>query len=319
MFRRILVPTDGSEQLAGAMPLVERLARRDGASVLFVCVEPRAVNMGDVIDNRAAVAAHAIRLQTIEHYVEQLQATGIEAAYAIEFGRPEHGIEAAAKQHASDLIVMAPQRRAGFDAVLHPSVTARMFSSSPAPLLIVPQHADGAEGKPPTELLGEPDATVDVPLDGSELAERALPFAVAFAAERGRGLHLVRVVPPPASVSPLADDYEKTQPHYHAAQDEAHRYVKAVQARVEQETGLSVTAEVTIGKPAAEIVDIARERPANLIVMSTHGHGELGRLFVGSVAADVMWSAGVPVLVIPPHATPAERAVASEPATVTAE
>jgi hypothetical protein len=44
MFSRILVPTDGTQQLAKAMPMVRHLAQRSGASVVFVCVEPRIMN-----------------------------------------------------------------------------------------------------------------------------------------------------------------------------------------------------------------------------------------------------------------------------------
>jgi nucleotide-binding universal stress UspA family protein len=313
MFRRILVPTDGSEQLTEALPQVKRLASRDGASVLFVCVEPRAVNMGDIIDNRAALTAHAARVRVIEDHVEDLQTAGIEASYIIEFGRPEHGIETAATHHASDVILMIPQRRDGLDALLHPSVTTRVFSSSPAPLLILPPRDENTAVEPQKELLGSPEALVVMPLDGSELAERALPAASAIAEEYQRGLQLVRVVPPPPEVSVYADAYERAQPRYRELVDEAHRYLDAIRARVEKETGLSVRVNVTMGAPAGEIVDIARECPDNLIVMSTHGHGTLGRLLLGSVATDVMRSATVPMLVVPPNALIVRRTEAGQP------
>jgi nucleotide-binding universal stress UspA family protein len=300
MFSRILVPTDSTEQLAKAMPMVRHLAQRSGASVVFVCVEPRMMNMGDVVDNRASIVVHADHLGTLESAVEELQRAGIDAHYDVEFGRPRHGISTAAKYYGSDLIVMAPQHRDGFDALLHPSITERMFSTAPAPVLTLPQQVEEA---PPAELLSAPDAVVLVPLDGSPLAERALPFATACAQLYQRGMHLVRVVAPaPPDASSYSDAYEHAHRRYQAAVEEARRDLRAAETRVRTETGLPVQAELAVGEPADEIVDIARESGSDLIVMSTHGYGTVGRLLLGSVAAEVMRSATVPVVIVPPHA-----------------
>lgn len=299
MFRRLLVPTDGSDQLHTALPLVRRLASRSGAGVVLVCVESPVVNMGDVIDNRRALEGHAEKVGLLEQSIEELQREGIEAHYDVEFGRPEHGIDHAAKRHDSDLIVMTPHLREGFEAVLHPSITARMFSSAPAPLLIVPERVAGATR---AGLLDEPDAVIVVPLDGSALAERALPFAVTLAAEYQRGLQLVRVVPPPRDSSAYADAYERPQPRFQGAVHEARHYLGALQTSMRKATGLAVDIEVTVGEPAQEIVDIAAEYPTNLIVMSTHGHGTLSRMLLGSVATEVMRQTSVPALIVPPHA-----------------
>jgi nucleotide-binding universal stress UspA family protein len=298
MFRRLLVPTDGSDQLNAALPLARRLASRAGAAVVLVCVESPVVNMGNVIDNRSALVGHAEKIRRIEQCVEELQTEGIEATYDVEFGRPEHGIETAAKHYGSDLIVMTPHHREGFEAALHPSITARMFSSAPAPLLIVPERASAAVR---SGLLAEPESVIVAPLEGSELAERALPFAVALAGEYQRGLRLVRVVPPPPHAATV-EAFEPVNRRFQEQVHEARHYLGTIQAGIQRATGLPVDIEVTVGEPAREIVDIAAEYPTNLIVMSTHGHGTLGRVLLGSVAAEVMWQSNVPVLIVPPHA-----------------
>lgn len=299
MFRRLLVPTDGSEQLSLAMPLVRHLASRTGASVTLLCVESPIVNMGNVLDNSTAMDEHAHRVRLMERFVEDLQREGIDAHYDVEFGRPEHHIETGAKQHDSDLIVMTPHRRAGFEAVLHPSVTERMFSSAPAPLLIVPERAAPYAR---SGLLAEPDSAVVMPLDGSDLAERAMPFAAALAQMYGRRLQLVRVVPTPHDATAYSEAYEHPDSRAQTLMQQARRYMTSLQTGIKRATSLPVDVEVTIGEPAAEIVDIAEESPTDLIVMSTHGHGTLGRLLLGSVATEVMWRSTVPVLIVPPHA-----------------
>jgi nucleotide-binding universal stress UspA family protein len=309
MFRRLLVPTDGSDQIAAALPLVRHLASREGASVVLVCVEPPIVNMGAIIDNRADVARHAQRVSRIEQYIEDLQREGIEAHYDVEFGHPESGVESSARSHDSDLIVVTPHQREGFEAVLHPSITARMFSRVPAPLLAIPEHAPTAVQ---SGLLAEPDAVIVVPLDGSEHAERALPFAIALADEYERGLHLVRVVPPPPDANVYADAYEHPQSRYQQRVHEARRYMSTMQTSVKRARGLAADVSVTIGEPAQEIADVAEEYATSLIVMSTHGHRTLSRMLLGSVATEVMRHSKVPLLIVPPHArVPMGRRVAA--------
>ena len=59
--------------------------------------------------------------------------------------------------------------------------------------------------------------------------------------------------------------------------------------------------EVAIGKPAAEILRVARERSCELIVMSTHGLTGMRKLFFGSTTERVLRETTKPVLVTPPH------------------
>jgi nucleotide-binding universal stress UspA family protein len=58
-----------------------------------------------------------------------------------------------------------------------------------------------------------------------------------------------------------------------------------------------------IGKPGREIVGLARQQGADLIVMGTHGRGAAGRLFFGSVTDYVLRHTPVPLLAVPPAAS----------------
>ena len=94
-------------------------------------------------------------------------------------------------------------------------------------------------------------STVVVPLDGSELAERALPYAVRFAAERGGRLVLVRAAlgPPPSGL-----DWEQQQL---AAMADANAYLAAVAAKVA--TRVPVRTAPVYGHPADEILAVVRQ------------------------------------------------------------
>jgi nucleotide-binding universal stress UspA family protein len=137
-----------------------------------------------------------------------------------------------------------------------------------------------------------------VPLDGSELAEQALPCAVMLARGLPAELVLMRAVSLPSDVRELLDnaDLEPAEP-LERLQTEAASYLGRVASRLEQE-GLRVH-QVVLGQPAAEaIVDYAGQAEIQQIVMATHGYAGISRWVHGSVAERVIQSAGVPVLLV---------------------
>lgn len=145
--------------------------------------------------------------------------------------------------------------------------------------------------------------TILVPLDGSALAERALPYAERLARATDGQLVLVR--------SALARTFPGTDPTdaQTAAVDEAEAYVARIASRLE-ERGLAVIQAVPYGPAAEEILDEIDLRQADLVVMSTHGRSGLGRWIYGSVADHVLRGTRKPVLLIPAtceRSWPAER------------
>lgn len=120
--------------------------------------------------------------------------------------------------------------------------------------------------------------TVIVPLDGSDLAEQALPFATAIAKGLGVPLELLRVVPSNNA----------------GAEDEARTYLNQVRDRIGDQ------AKVTIetGQPAAQIIAAAEAASEPLIVMTTHGRGGIGRIVFGSIADKVLRGVTAPLLLV---------------------
>lgn len=128
--------------------------------------------------------------------------------------------------------------------------------------------------------------TILVPLDGSRLAERALPYATALArAVQGR-LLLVWAVP---GELPERVDHAATQ--------------LAASAGKLRAAGLTVDQQVSTDQPVPAITHLARDQ-ADLIVMSTHGRSGLGRWLYGSVADRVLHHASVPVFLVPAVSEP---------------
>jgi nucleotide-binding universal stress UspA family protein len=136
-----------------------------------------------------------------------------------------------------------------------------------------------------------------VTLDGSELAQAALPVAADLAAALQAEVVLLRVVPPVESRPtgtwdlPAVVDLEERR-----AYEELYRLAAASFAGRETSAVVLVSAH-----PAEEIIAWARVHPVDFIVMATHGHGGLRHLVAGSVTEAVVRSGLAPVIAVRPR------------------
>ena len=144
-----------------------------------------------------------------------------------------------------------------------------------------------------------------VTLDGSRLAEQALK-AIQKVAEPGAVVHLLSVITADNKI-PMVDF---TSPDGPWPTDPAN-FAEAVRARcgyleeVSEEicqAGFRCETEVRQGQVIDTILDVAREG-YEVVVMATHGRGDLERAALGSVAEGVLRKAPCPVLVISPYAS----------------
>ncbi len=140
-----------------------------------------------------------------------------------------------------------------------------------------------------------------VPLDGSELAERALPYARAIAT-----LHLVRVVdlPPVVKAYRLGAPVNVYAEVIAAQREEANAYLEDARAR-EESAGRPATVQRLDGDTAAVLLDYVREAEIDTVVMTSHGGSGLTRWALGTVAGRVMRGGTVPVLLVPAAASEA--------------
>jgi nucleotide-binding universal stress UspA family protein len=138
-----------------------------------------------------------------------------------------------------------------------------------------------------------------VPLDGSALAARALPFAARLARSAASHLILVRAhLPNGDSLPPRVHHADQSRAERATLErDLAHAELRETTDQLRR-AGLEVEPHFVDGAPAEAILTTAVSTRASLIVMSTHGHGGLGRWLYGSVADEVLRRANVPVLIV---------------------
>jgi len=134
-----------------------------------------------------------------------------------------------------------------------------------------------------------------VPLDGSELGESIVPLLLEIAGPLDMTIVLLRVLEP---LTPLATDGMPIVVNdLEARRRNAQEYLAPIAIGL-RTRGIDVSSEIRVGRADEQILAAVREVGADLIAMSTHGRGGLGRLLFGSVAEQVLRRAEVPVFLM---------------------
>jgi nucleotide-binding universal stress UspA family protein len=139
-----------------------------------------------------------------------------------------------------------------------------------------------------------------VPLDGSELAEQALPPALKLAAQFDSQITLLRVVQPPYIATHISGSAygEVISSLRRIAYEEGVGYLKAEQNKL-RDQGCKARIHLVEGDDVAGIIlSQVGLLEIDAVVMSTHGRGGLSRWVYGSVADKVLRAGAVPILLI---------------------
>ena len=143
MFKRILVPTDGSEITAKAVATSIELARSTGAKLYTISVkEPfpySAISeMQPIPPQEFYDAQERIALNRVKEVVAAADQAGLDCqAFTVEAQHPWEAIVDHAKAQSCDLIVMASHGRRGVSALLLGSETTRVLVHCDVPVLVV--------------------------------------------------------------------------------------------------------------------------------------------------------------------------------------
>jgi nucleotide-binding universal stress UspA family protein len=312
MYRKILVPLDGSELAEVALRYAKEPAVKLGAEVILVHVcspeecqcEPEKCYIQPM--HRVYIEHTA---SMFKDELEKVEARNAEIGWETLIGDPAIEIIRYSKEKDASLIIMATHGRSGISRWAMGSVTDKVIRGSVVPVQII--RAFVPEDTPHSDL---PEEKILVLLDGSNMAEQVLPYVTQHAEMSGREVILLRVLEPPDMESPVSyyltpQDYPPTRPlkwEDYAEQETAKykevakEYLAGIEKRL-KDVGLKVRPEILMGKPADEIVDYVSKNPFNLIVMSTHGRSGLTRWAFGSVADKVLHATPSPILLVRPH------------------
>ncbi|MBX5458433.1 MAG: universal stress protein [Thermogemmatispora sp.] len=321
MFRRILVPLDGTPAAERALLIAAHLARAAQGSVTVLRViewpPPGAlVDSSTLFDPSSSLAEHELASatrylnETVQNYAQALEHLPVEQEVA--FGPPASTVFSAARLEQMDLIILCTHTASRIKRWLVGSLAQQAVRRSPAPLLVF--HEQG-----PLLSLPRPGRPLRLllPLDGSLTAEAvlrpALQLLALLAPPELSLVQLLSVIDVPGYRTlggphfPVPDPDPREQ-----LQEEARSYLEGVMERVRQEQladpAVTITSAVIASSnvPGAILKHAAAEDAQNqtqqfdLIALATHGRSGLSRLLLGSVTEQLLASSKLPLFIVRP-------------------
>jgi len=285
MFRKILVPLDGSRLSQRALEPALAVSRQSGAELLLVRV-PTADTLSFAVSGakqRELAQDALVYLETLRKSNERPQ-LGIRTQ--VLEGDAASAIVDAARAEQADLIVMSTHGYSGMTRWVLGSVTEKVLRSAPCPVLAI------RAARHPQRIL--------ITLDGSPLAERATEPGLDLAHSLKAQVTLLRCVPHVAADGKL-NEHERglSRRMQEDLLIEAREYLQA-RSTSSAQSGVAIKTDVRIGSPADSILEYVETYGIDLIVMATHGRTGLKRWVYGSVTAKVLRSVSCSMLVIRP-------------------
>jgi len=291
VFKKILVPLDGSDTAEAILPFAQEVAIKSGAALLLVTAVQQTgtwdVGLSlQVMEKEGQIAG--------EYLAEQVGKVSGKATSQVLQGDAAEAILSCAEKEGADLIAISTHGRSGIRRFLFGSVATKLLEASPVPVLFLRPKEGEDKGAP-----GPVVKKILVPLDGSDVALSILPTVEEFAKAMGASLTLYHAVAPlavypgfEAAVVPAMNTV--TEELQNQAKQVLGQAAKDIRAR-----GGEATIVVALDTAVAGILQAGDDVKADLIAIGTHGRGRLRRLTLGSVADGVVRrSADIPCLVI---------------------
>lgn len=291
---KVFVPLDGSKLAEGSLAYLSSLRELGEVQPMLFGVVDELERVGNLDVEESMRREQNLLASYLHEVASDIQKhLGLHCETRLAYGNPAEQILQAIEDFDAELIVITTHGRTGADRWRLGSVADKVIRGSHRNVLVLgPKAAKTAEWYAE---VSEPFKQILLPLDGSDLAEDAIPVALRFAIRYQSTLHLVRVV-----TIPLYGDIsgEIGYPDLlEVMNDGATRYLDAIAQR--KGMPAHVQRKVLTGPPASELQGYVEANHIGLVVMTTHGRGGLSRAAFGSVT-DRLLGSGAPILVVKP-------------------
>ncbi|MBI5056367.1 MAG: universal stress protein [Nitrospirae bacterium] len=283
---RLLLSTDGSEFGEGAIREAIKLAKTCSSKLFAIYVietNPEYETIAPQLVEKAEKEAR----QHLEAVKAMASKEGVECEIIARQGEDpfKYIVEEAAKNKVS-MIITGRRGRKGLKRLMMGSETAKIIGHAPCNVLVVPRAANIEFNR------------IIVATDGSKYSEAAVREAIGIAKRCGSTLIAISVVPS-ETASPF--DIVHTEMMKETIVEKelkmAECTIKDLKAASEKE-GVPVTGFIYSGKPYEAIINTAKEKKADLIVVGSHGRTGIDRLLMGSVTERVIGLSECAVLVV---------------------
>ena len=294
-FRKILCPTDFSKYSFRAADYAVAVAKHYDGEVHFLHVIPSTLLHPDQYPyvTQSVDPGPEMRRKAqdrLDAFVALSRAENVRTRSSVEEGMPVPTILDVAEREESDLICIGTHGREGFERLVLGSVAEKVLRKALCPVLTV-SEAGKEEAIEPALF-----ETIVCAVDFATLSLRAVEFALSLAKEAGGKLILMNVL-----------EWFSEEPGWEA-KFSVEEYREQMEAKVLERLNelvpegfrevCEVETVVRSGKPYREILELATERDADVIIMGVRGRNPLDRMLFGSTTEHVVRHATCPVLTI---------------------
>ncbi len=297
MFKRILLPLDGSNLAESVIPLTSWLCQALDARVTLL----------HVIEKGAPTEIHGQRHLSSEdeakEYLDDVAEKWFDQCHDVERHVHEEEVDQVARsivehsgEFSPDLIILSAHGEGGLRDIVAGTIAQQVIALGEIPVLLIQPDMEG-------EMITKEIKRILLPLDGEEQHETAFTAGLELAARFNAMVHLVRVIPTMSTLSgeqAVAGTFlpSTMNAYLEISEEEVVNYLKQkLDAAIEE--NVNSTAELRRGDPAQEVVKSAEDFHADLILLGTHGKSGMKAFWAGSTGPKIVSRTKVPILLFP--------------------
>lgn len=282
MWKKILVPIDGSDLAELALPYAEELAGAFNSELILLYVSEPA--------DDEHLHMHQLYLEKL---AGQMKKRLKKVSPLVISGKPAGEIVKYTKKNDIRLIIMASHRSSGIIPWATGGIADKIIDATGVPLLLV--KATKRRETKEKHLISR----ILLPLDGSEAGEAAITRVKELKSRLEAEVTLLEVVPKGRHLRTVGglDYILYPEPELETFKAEAKTYLDKVYKRLQRSKG-ELKVEIRSGEVAKEILNFAKKKKASLIAISTHGHSGMTKWVFGSTAQKIISDSPIPVLVV---------------------
>lgn len=297
MFRRLLVPLDGSPLAESVLPAASTLAAAFNAELLLLHVVEKGA------PRKIHGQRHLTNAEEAEEYLQQTAERLARSEVAVDVHVHTETVRDAAAGIAGheeevplDLVIMSVHGRGRTARLLSGALAQEVLARGTTPVLLL--HAEDPR-------VGQrfPCRSVLIPVDPDERHRQSFKGALDFVRDLAAPVRLVLVVPTLFTLPPKSAASGRLMPGTADAlldisAERAESLLAERRAQAEL-LGLEVSTDVLRGHPARVIVEAAAKLGSDLVILGTHGRSGMEAFWEGSVAHAVYSRSLLPLLLIP--------------------
>jgi nucleotide-binding universal stress UspA family protein len=290
MYKKILVPLDGSNAAEIVLPYVEELATK-------LCAEVVVVSVYESPDDVSHLHHHYLQriVDQIQRHIKEFKpGNEINVHSKVLQGKPSQQLIQYADKINISLIAMSSYGSSGREPKLLGNIATKVLWSTKRPVLLVrsPAKDDAVREK---RLVKK----ILVPLDGSKTGETIIECAQVLAGALDAELVLFQALEPLRIVAGYETVVPSTLPQSEESiKASARAYLNGVEKSL-KEKGIKTSTAIAWGSAAERIIEFA-ESNTDLVTISSHGRSGVGRWVFGSVTEKVLQVGDKPLLVARP-------------------